>query len=66
MLLTKGFIQQAHTVIGCARSSDAIDIDMDAFYTSVEQRDNPSYTQQTLVVAGSPNQRGVVAVASDC
>lgn len=41
-----------------------IHIDMDAFYASVEQLDNPQLKNKTLVVGARPEERGVVAAAS--
>ncbi len=45
-------------------SGDILLCDLDAFFASVEQLDNPEYRGKPVIVGGRPGERGVVSTCS--
>ena len=46
------------------RQRKIIHIDCDAFYASVEMRDNPALADKPMAVGGSADRRGVIATCN--
>ena len=52
------------TVSYNADTRKIIHIDFDAFYASIEMRDNPKLQDKAVAVGGSPDKRGVIATCN--
>ena len=62
--MESGIKAEANTKLNTKEMRKILHIDMDAFYASVEQRDNPALRGKPVAVGGRPDSRGVVAACS--